>query len=123
MSHGNLVMLTGPFRVFETRIVEVEGREILEVEATIQTGPGSHGGMHRIVLYSETARKANAFVQANGDDGMLATISGTLYSGKGFSRVYVNWMHFHVPTHIEAEGIRLFMGERFQSHRGSGFMA
>jgi len=123
MSHGNLVVITGEFRVKETRVVKFDEREILEVEATVQTGPKSHGGVHRVVLYSETARKANAYITANGGDGMPVTVCGSLYSRQDGSRVYVEWMSFHVPKYIAEKGQFLFMGSRDRSKRGTGIMA
>lgn len=123
MSHGNTAVLTGHFRVVEARIVKIDGKEILEVEGTIQTGLESHGGLHRVVLYSETARKANAFVQANGGDGMLVTVNGSLHSGKDFAKVFVKYIEFHVPPDVEDEGIRLFMGDKAKSHRGVGILS
>jgi hypothetical protein len=118
MSHGNTVVLTGEFRVIESKIVRFDEGEILEVEATVRTGLESNGGLHTVILYGKTTRIANAFVKANGGDGMLVTISGTLFSGKEDSRVYVKWIQFHVPPHIEKAAIELYSGK--QSLRGSG---
>ena len=123
MSHGNLVVLNGEFRVLDKRFVEMEGREILEVEATVQTGPRSHGGVHTIILYSETARKANAYVTAYGGDGMAVTVSGSLFSGDDESRVYVEWMSFPIPKHLAEKGQNLFVGGRDRTQRGFGIMS
>jgi hypothetical protein len=122
MSHENLVVLTGEFRVVKSGFTLNEGREIIEVEATVRTGPESQGGMHRVILLSETARKANAFIEANGGDGMLVTVLGLLYSGNEYSRVYVDRISFHLPEHIAKKGQDLFMGAP-RSQRGTGLMA
>jgi hypothetical protein len=123
MSHGNTVVLTGEFRFIESRIVRFDEGEILETEATVQTGLESHGGVHTVILYGKTTRIANAFVKANGGDGMLVTISGTLFSAKEDSRVYVKWIQFHVPPDVEKAAIELYSGEQSEGRRGSGMVA
>jgi hypothetical protein len=76
-----------------------------------------------VILYGKTTRIANAFVKANGGDGMLVTISGTLFSSKEDSRVYVRWIQFHVPPDIENAAIELYSGKQLHSRRGAGKVA
>jgi hypothetical protein len=123
MSHGNTVVLTGEFRFVESRIVKFDKGEILEVEATVRTGDESHGGLHTLILYGKTTRIANSFVKANGGDGMLVTISGTLFSAKEDSRVYVKWIQFHVTHEVEKMAIELYSEERLREGRGTGKVA
>jgi len=120
MSHGNLVILHGTFYVIRTGLVEVEGQEFLEVEAKVQTGLESHGEVHRVNLMSKTAEIARAFVEANGGDGMLVTIRGTLYSKKENSRVIVDWISFYVPAHVVSKSKRILEKMNI-SQRGTGF--
>jgi len=122
MSHNNLVVLVGEFRVAKAGFILSDGKEVIKVEATVQTGPESHGGMHRIILMSESARKANAFIEASGGDGMLVTVTGMLYSGAKYSGVYTERIDFHVPEEIAKKGQNPFMG-RARSQRGTGLMA
>ena len=82
MSQGNVVTLTGEFRVVDFKSVEREGQEFLEAEATVQTGPESEGGVHKVFLHSEKVRLAKVFIEANGSDGMPMTIQGAVYSTK-----------------------------------------
>jgi hypothetical protein len=117
------LILTGKFRVIESRIVRFDEGEILETKATVQTGLESHGGLHTVILYGKTTRIANAFVKVNGSDGMLVTISGTLFSGKEDSRVYVKWIRFHVPPDVESAAIELYSGEQSRGRRGTGMVA
>ena len=123
MSLGNTVVLIGEIRIIGSRIVKADESELLEIEATVQTGFESHGGLHTVILFGETARKANAFIQANGGDGMLVTASGPLFSGKADSRVYVKWIEFHVPPEVKKVALDLFFGERSHGRRGKGMVA
>lgn len=102
--------MTGEFRVVDFKFVKRKGQEFLEAEATVQTGPASEGGVHRVFLISETARLAKAFVEANGGDGILVTVKGTLYSSEENPGVVVDWISFHVPRHIAEKGQKIFLG-------------
>jgi len=112
MSHGNFVSLTGEFRVVKLEVVQRKGHKDLEVEARVRTGPESLGGVHRVFLLSETARLANAFIKANGGDGMFVTIIGTLYSGSDFAIVHAGQIIFHVPPHIQKQGRNIYRGNK-----------
>lgn len=70
-----------------------------------------------MILLSETARLVNAFIEANGGDGMFVTVSGDLYSGKDYARVYASWIHFHVPPYIQEEGSNIYRGDKSRTQR------
>ena len=120
MSHSNLVFLHGTFHIIRTGLIEFEGKEFLEVEAKVQTGLESHGEVHRVNLMSEAAEIAEAFVEANGGDGMLVTVQGKLYSMKERSRVVVDYVTFYVPKHVEKKS-KLILEQINISKRGTGF--
>jgi hypothetical protein len=110
MNRGNVVTLTGEFRVVKLEVVQRKEHEELEIEATVRTGPKNLGGIHRVILLSETARLANAFIKANGGDGMFVTVIGTLYSGSDFAIVHAGRIVFHVPPYIQEEGRNIYRG-------------
>lgn len=120
MSHWNVVTLTGEFRVVNFNSVQRKGHEDFEAEATVQTGPASEGGVHKVFLHSEAARLAKAFVEANGGDGMLVTIQGALYSTKENPRVVVDSISFHVPKHVYDKS-KLIFEQKSISRREIGF--
>jgi len=109
VSQGNVVTLTGEFCVVDFKFVKRKGQKFLEAEAIVRTGPESEGGVHKVFLHSETARLTMAFIKANGSDGMLVTVKGTLYSTKENPRVVVDWISFHVPKDIAEKGQRIFL--------------
>jgi len=120
MSHQNSFSLTGPFKVIKAGVVRRGEIPMIEVLATIQTGPETHGGLHRVRLYGREAKIASAFVEASGGNGLEATVWGSVFSGSDGIELYASRLTFHTPRQINDKALGILKGSGAWSKRGTG---
>jgi len=118
--HQNSFSLTGPFKVVKAGVVRQGDIPMVEVQATIQTGSESHGGLHRVRLYGREAKIASAFIEAAGGNGLEATVWGSVYSNGEGVELYGSRITFHAAKTINDRAMGILKGSGAWSKRGTG---
>ncbi len=118
--HQNSFSLTGPFKVINAGVVRRGDIPMVEVLATVQTGPETHGGLHRVRLYGREAKIASAFIEASGGNGIEATVWGSVFSGGEGVELYASRITFYAARAINDRAMGILKGSGAWSKRGTG---
>ena len=103
MKRRNVVILDGPLSIEESKLVEVNGREVVAALCWIETDRPALGGRHRVVAYGQLAQEVVAFAQTAGGGRVDTTVDGWLRTINGSSMVVADRLSFHVSPAVLRE--------------------